>query len=115
MNIPFAKVSLAGNEFNYVNEVLKSGWLTTSSKAFKFEKCFAEIVGAKYARTVNSCTAALHLAVEAIGIKAGDKVLVPSLTFTATAEVLRYIGADPVLMDVEYGTSLISPALLRKS
>jgi dTDP-4-amino-4,6-dideoxygalactose transaminase len=115
MNIPFAKVSLAGNEFNYVNEVLKSGWLTTSSKAFKFEKCFAEIVGAKYACTVNSCTAALHLAVEAIGIKAGDKVLVPSLTFTATAEVLRYIGADPVLMDVEYGTSLISPALLRKS
>ena len=115
MNIPLAKVSLAGNEFNYVNEVLKSGWLTTSSKAFKFEKCFAEIVGAKYACTVNSCTAALHLAVEAIGIKAGDKVLVPSLTFTATAEVLRYIGADPVLMDVEYGTSLISPALLRKS
>jgi len=115
MNIPFAKVSLAGNEFNYVNEVLKSGWLTTSSKAFKFEKCFAEIVGAKYACTVNSCTAALHLAVEAIGIKAGDKVLVPSLTFTATAEVLRYIGADPVLMDVEYGTSLITPALLRKS
>jgi len=99
----------------YLKEVLDSGWLTTSSKAFQFEKCFAEILGAKYACTVNSCTAALHLAVEAIGIKAGDKVLVPSLTFTATAEVLRYIGADPVFMDVEYGTSLISPDLLRKS
>jgi dTDP-4-amino-4,6-dideoxygalactose transaminase len=99
----------------YLKEVLDSGWLTTSSKAFQFEKCFAEILGAKYACTVNSCTAALHLAVEATGIKAGDKVLVPSLTFTATAEVLRYIGADPVFMDVEYGTSLISPALLRKS
>jgi len=99
----------------YLKEVLDSGWLTTSSKAFQFEKCFAEILGAKYACTVNSCTAALHLAVEAIGIKTGDKVLVPSLTFTATAEILRYIGADPVFMDVEYGTSLISPALLRKS
>jgi len=99
----------------YLKEVLNSGWLTTSSKAFQFEKCFAEILGAKYACTVNSCTAALHLAVEATGIKAGDKVLVPSLTFTATAEILRYIGADPVFMDVEYGTSLISPALLRKS
>jgi dTDP-4-amino-4,6-dideoxygalactose transaminase len=115
MNIPFAKVSMAGNELKYITEVLKSGWLTTSSKAFQFEKLFADIVGAKYACTVSSCTAALHLAVEAIGIKTGDKVLVPSLTFTATAEVLRYIGADPVFMDVEYGTSLISPALLRKS
>jgi dTDP-4-amino-4,6-dideoxygalactose transaminase len=113
--IQFAKVSLCGNELKYLKEVLDSGWLTTSSKAFQFEKCFAEILGAKYACTVNSCTAALHLAVEATGIKAGDKVLVPSLTFTATAEVLRYIGADPVFMDVEYGTSLISPALLRKS
>ena len=115
MNIPFAKVSLAGNELKYVTEVLKSGWLTTSSKALQFEKFFAGSVGAKYACTVNSCTAALHLAVEAIGIKTGDQVLVPSLTFTATAEVLRYIGADPVFMDVEYGTSLISPDLLRKS
>ena len=115
MKIQFAKVSLCGNELKYLKEVLDSGWLTTSSKAFQFEKCFAEILGAKYACTVNSCTAALHLAVEAIGIKTGDKVLVPSLTFTATAEILRYIGADPVFMDVEYGTSLISPALLRKS
>jgi dTDP-4-amino-4,6-dideoxygalactose transaminase len=115
VKIQFAKVSLCGNELKYLKEVLDSGWLTTSSKAFQFEKCFAEILGAKYACTVNSCTAALHLAVEAIGIKTGDKVLVPSLTFTATAEILRYIGADPVFMDVEYGTSLISPALLRKS
>lgn len=115
LKIPFAKVSICGNELNYIKEVLESGWLTTASKAFQFEKCFADIVGAKYACTVSSCTAALHLAVEAIGIKTGDKVLVPSLTFTATAEVLRYIGADPVFMDVEYGTSLISPSILRKA
>ena len=115
MNIPFSKVPLAGNESSYVNEVLASGWLTTSSKALLFEKLFAEYVGATYACAVNSCTSALHLAVEAIGIKKGDKVLVPSLTFTASAEVLRYMGADPVFMDVEYGTGLISPSILKKT
>jgi dTDP-4-amino-4,6-dideoxygalactose transaminase len=102
MKIPFAKVPLAGNEFKYINEVLESGWLTTSSKASQFEKLFADFVGAKFACAVNSCTAALHLAVEAIGIKKGDKVLVPSLTFTASAEVIRYMGADPIFIDVEY-------------
>jgi len=115
MNIPFSKVPLAGNESRYLNEVLESGWLTTSSKALIFEELFAGFVGAKYACAVNSCTAALHLAVEAIGIKKGDKVLVPSLTFTASAEILRYMEADPVFMDVEYGTGLITPALLKEA
>jgi len=115
MNIPFAKVPLAGNESRYINEVLESGWLTTSSKALQFEKLFAGFVGAKYACAVNSCTSALHLAVEAIGIKSGDKVLVPSLTFTASAEVLRYMGADPIFTDVEYGTCLLSAAILKET
>lgn len=115
MIIPYSKVPLAGNESKYINEVLESGWLTTSSKALKFEKQFVDYIGAKYACAVNSCTSALHLAIEAIGIKKGDKVLVPSLTFTASAEVLRYIGADPVFIDVEYGTGLISPAILNKA
>jgi dTDP-4-amino-4,6-dideoxygalactose transaminase len=115
MEIPFSKVPLAGNEYNYISEVLKSGWLTTSSKAMKFEKLFAEHVGGKYACAVNSCTSALHLAIEAIGIEKGDKFLVPSLTFTATAEVLRYMGADPVFVDVEYGTNLITPAILKEA
>ena len=113
MNIPFSKFTLAGNELVYIKEVIDSGWLTTSSKAHKFEKLFAEYVGAKYACAVNSCTSALHLAVEAIGINKGDKVLVPSLTFTATAEILRYMGADPVFIDVEYGTGLISPLIIK--
>jgi dTDP-4-amino-4,6-dideoxygalactose transaminase len=113
LNIPFSKVPLGGNELKYIKEVLDSGWLTTSSKAQEFERLFACFVGAKYACAVNSCTSALHLAVEAIGIKLGDKVLVPSLTFTASAEILRYIGADPVFMDVEYGTNLISPNILK--
>lgn len=115
MNIAFAKVPLAGNENRYVNEVLESGWFTTSLKAKKFEKTFADFIGSKYACAVNSCTAALHLSVEAIGIRKGDKVLVPSMTFTASAEVLRYMGADPVFIDVEYGTSLISPAILKEA
>ena len=115
MNIPFSKVPLAGNEYLYLKEVLLSGWLTTSSKALLFEKLFAEYVGAKYACAVNSCTSALHLAVEAIGIKSGDKVLVPSLTFTASAEILRYMGADPVFIDVDYGTRLVTPSILNEA
>lgn len=115
MNIPFAKVPLAGNELIYVNEVLESGWLTTSSKALQFEKRFADYVGAKYACAVNSCTSALHLAVEAIGVRPGDKVLVPSFTFTASAEILRYLGADPIFTDVDYETQLISPSILKKA
>jgi len=115
MNIPYSRVALAGNESKYIDEVLASGWLTSSLKAQQFEKLFAEFVGAKYACAVNSCTSALHLAVEAIGIKKGDKVLVPSMTFTSSAEVLRYMGADPVFMDVEYDTYLISPSILTKA
>ena len=115
MNIPFSKISITGNESIYIDEVLKSGWLTTASKALKFEQLFAQHVGAKYACAVNSCTSALHLAVEAIGIGPGDKVLVPTLTFTASAEVIRYMGAHPIFIDVEYGTGLVSPSILKKA
>jgi dTDP-4-amino-4,6-dideoxygalactose transaminase len=115
MNIPFSKITLTGNESVYISEVLASGWLTTSSKTLKFEKLFAEYVGAKYSCAVNSCTAALHLAVEAIGIKNNDKVLVPTFTFTASAEILRYLGADPVFIDVDYGTGLVTPPIIKKA
>ena len=112
MNIPFSKISLSGNETKYLDEVLRSGWLTTSSKVFKFEELFAGFIGAKYACAVNSCTAALHLSLEASGINKGDKVLVPSLTFTASAEVIRYMGADPVFTDVDYDTCLVTPEIV---
>lgn len=115
MHIPFSKISIAGNESSYLAEVLASGWLTTSSKAMAFEKQFAAYVGSRFACAVNSCTSALHLAVEAAGIKPGDKVLVPSLTFTASAEILRYMGADPVFMDVDYGTGNLTPELLSQA
>lgn len=110
--IPFSKVLCAGNELKYVQEVLDSGWLTTARRAREFEQLFAETVGAQYARAVASGTAALHLALEALGVKPGDQILVQTMTFTATAEVVRYMGADPVFLDVEYGTSLVSPKIL---
>lgn len=115
MNIPFSKVDCSGNELNYVREVLRSGWLTTAGKAQELERLFAERVGARHACAVNSATAALHLAVEALGIGPGDKVFVPTMTFTASAEVIRYVGADPVFLDVEYGTCIVTPEILEKA
>ncbi len=113
--IPFARVACGENELAYIKEVLDSGWLTTASKADAFEKKFREIVGAKFAYAVNSCTAALHLALEALGVGPRDKVFVPTITFTATAEVVRYLGGDPVFLDVEYGSSLITPEILKEA
>jgi dTDP-4-amino-4,6-dideoxygalactose transaminase len=116
--IPFARVVCAGNELTYIGEVLESGWLTTAEKTHRFEKEFADYVSAPFACAVNSGTAALHLALEALGVGPGDRVLVPTFTFTATAEVVRYLGADPIFLDVEYGSCLVnseilSPALLK--
>lgn len=99
----------------YVREVLESGWLTTGAKAFEFERRFAEAVGAQHAIAVNSCTSALHLALEALAVRPGDKVFVPTMTFTASAEVVRYMNAHPVVLDVEYGTCLLTPEILREA
>jgi len=110
--VPFSKVCCDGEELNYVRQVIESGWLTTAGKCMEFESRMASILDVPYACAVNSCTAALHLAAEAAGIGPGDKVFVPTLTFTATAEVLRYLDADPVFLDVEYGTALLTPEII---
>lgn len=115
MEIPYARVRCDGNELEYVREVLESGWLTTAGKTAEFERRFREAVGGRFACAVNSCTAALHLALDALGIGPGDRVIVPTLTFTATAEVIRYLGADPVFVDVEYGTGLLTAGLLEEA
>lgn len=112
MKIPFSKVTCNGRELELVREVLESGWLTTAGKAFEFERQFAAAVGARHACAVNSCTAALHIAVESMGVGPGTKVFVPTWTFTASAEVVRYLGADPVFLDVDPGTSLLTPGLI---
>lgn len=108
LKIPFSRVTCNGNELEFLREVLASGWLTTAGKTQTFENQFGERVGARFACAVNSCTAALHLGLEALGVRPGDTVLVPTMTFTATAEVVRYLGADPIFLDVEYGSSLVT-------
>jgi perosamine synthetase len=97
--IPFHKPAIGEEEIRSVVETLKSGWLTTGPKVKLFEAEFASYTGSSHAVAVNSATAALHLALEAVGIKSGDEVIVPTMTFTATAEVVLYLGARPVLVD----------------
>lgn len=97
--IPFFKPSLGPEEAAELLETLRSGWLTTGAKTRRFEQEFARFIGRKHAVAVNSCTAALHLALEAIGLQAGEGVLVPTMTFAATAEVVDYFQARPILVD----------------
>ena len=99
--VPFFRPSITEAEIAEVAECLRSGWLTTGPRTKEFETRFAEFVGADHALAVTSCTAALHLAVEALGLKPGQAVLVPTMTFAATAEVVRYQGAVPVLVDCD--------------
>lgn len=101
MKVPFFRLETAGNELKYIREVLESGWLTSAGKALDFEAAFAEAVGARHAIAVNSCTAALHLACETAGVGPGSEVLVPSITFTATAEVVEYLGGTVRLIDID--------------
>jgi dTDP-4-amino-4,6-dideoxygalactose transaminase len=99
--IPYALPLTGEEEIAEVIDTIKSGWLTTGPKTKRFEKDFSEFVGAKYALAVNSATAGLHLGLEALGVGVGDKVITTVHTFTATAEVIRYLGADPVFVDIE--------------
>lgn len=87
-------------EIESVVKTLRSGWLTSGPMTQEFEKRFSETIQAQHALAVTSCTAALHLALEALGIGPGDEVIVPTLTFTATAEAVMYLGATPVISDV---------------
>src|SRR5574342_107376 len=97
--LQFHRPDVGDEEVAEVVDVLRSGWLTTGPKVREFEREFAAMVGAKHAGAVNSCTAALHLALEAAGLREGDEVLVPTMTFAATAEVVTYFKAKPVLID----------------
>jgi len=97
--IPFYKPSIGEPEINEVVDCLRSGWLTTGPKTKQFEAEFASYIRQTHAVALNSCTAALHLALEAIGLKAGQTVVVPTMTFAATAEVVRYFNATPLFVD----------------
>ncbi|MEY4687383.1 MAG: UDP-4-amino-4-deoxy-L-arabinose--oxoglutarate aminotransferase [Verrucomicrobiota bacterium] len=99
LKIPFYRASIESPEIEAVTEVLRSGWLTTGPRVREFEAAFSTYIGQAHSVAVNSCTAALHLALEAIGVKPGDGVIVPTMTFAASAEVVRYFDARPLLVD----------------
>jgi perosamine synthetase len=112
--LPFHVPEIGDEEVRSVVETLRSGWLTTGPKVKTFEADFAAYTGAPFAIAVNSGTAALHLALDAIGIKEGDEVIVPTMTFTATAEVVLYFKARPVLVDCDPAALNIDPAQIER-
>ena len=114
MKIPFHKAELSNEEINAASDVIRSGWLTMGEKTFEFERDFSKYTGASNSIAVNSCTAALHLALKAADIKAGDEVIIPAMTFIATWEVITYSGAVPVLCDVLKDNFLIDPLEIEK-
>ena len=113
--LPFHLPSIADEEIRAVVDTMRSGWLTTGCRVKHFEQEFAKLVGAQHAVAVNSGTAALHLALEALGIGEGDEVIVPTMTFAATAEVVAYLRATPVLVDCEPTTLNISCEAVRRA
>lgn len=111
--IPLSDIDLGAEEISAVQEVLKSRWLTMGSVTQEFEAAFARFTGAKYALAVTNATAALHMACMAIGLQPGDEVIVPSLTFVASANSIRYTGATVVFADIVSENNLnISPSAI---
>jgi len=107
--LPFAMPSITEEEIQAVVETLRTGWITTGPKAKQFEEDFATFIGCKYAVAVNSCTAALHLALEAVGVQEGDGIITSPMTFAATAEVIHYFRARPIFVDIDPVTMNIDP------
>lgn len=103
--LPYSLPQLGEEEINEVVDSLRSGWITTGPKTKRFESDFASYLGnGVQALAINSATSGLHLALEAVGVKVGDEVIVPTFTFTASAEVVRYFGAHPVFVDSDPNT-----------
>lgn len=113
--IPVARPFVGADEEEAVLQVLRSGWLSQGPRVAQFEREFAHYVGAKYAVAVSSCTTALHLAFIAAGIGPGDEVLCPSLSFIATANSIRYVGATPVFVDIDPLTYNLDPYRLEEA
>lgn len=107
--LPFHQPWIDEAEIAEVVDTLRSGWLTMGPKTLRFEEEFAAYVGAKHAIALNSCTSALHLALDVLGIRAGDEVITSAYTFTATAAVILHLGGQPVLVDVQPDTLTIDP------
>ncbi|BDG06315.1 DegT/DnrJ/EryC1/StrS family aminotransferase [Anaeromyxobacter oryzae] len=113
--IPFALPDLTSAELDAVTDVLRSRWITTGPRAKEFEARFGAAVEAAHCVAVSSCTAALHLALEAARVRPADEVIVPTMTFAATAEVVRYLGAVPVLVDVRASDHNVDVAAIERA
>lgn len=112
--IPFALPSTGKEELRMVKKAIKSGWITTGALTDQFEKAFAKKIRSPYTLAVNSATAGLHLALEAAGIEPNDKVIVPTYTFAATAEVVLYRGATPLFADILPNSPLLDPSEIER-
>jgi perosamine synthetase len=113
--IPVSEPTITEKEIEYVMQAVKSGWVSSLGEYInKFEDEFAKFVGTKYALTVSNGTVGLHLALVSLGIKEGDEVIVPDLTFIATANAVKYTGAKPVFADIDKETWCISPDDIKK-
>ena len=111
--IPVAAADTSGNELKYVSDAITSSWISsTGPYVTRFEKQFAELCGARTCLTVCNGTIALHIALLTLGVRPGDEVLVPSLTYIATANAVRYVGAEPVFVEVDPATWCLDPAKL---
>jgi perosamine synthetase len=113
--LPFHRAQIGEDEIDAVVEVLRSGWLTTGPRVREFEAAFAHYTGASHAVAVNSCTAALHLSLAAIGLSEGDEVILPTMTFAASGEVVLYFKARPVFVDCEDGSFHIDPERIEQA
>lgn len=98
--VPFSKKNITDKDIKIVNKILKSGWLTHGKYTTKFENEFKKYTKSKYAVTVSSCTAGLHLACQALGFKRGDEIIVPAMTHVATAHAVSYSGTSPIIADI---------------
>jgi dTDP-4-amino-4,6-dideoxygalactose transaminase len=113
--VPFHRASIGRQEIDAVVDVLQSGWLTTGLRTKQFESEFARFIGATYPVAVSSCTAALHLALAAIGITEGDEVIVPTMTFSSTSQVVLYFKAKPVLVDSKHDSFHLDPEKIEQA
>lgn len=113
-NIPISKSVFDADDFAMVQEPLKSGWVVQGKYVKQFEEMFAEFIGVKHAIATTSCTTSLHIAVAALGIGAGDEVIVPSFTWISTANAVEYMGAKPVFIDIELSTFNLDIAELER-
>ncbi|MCA1920783.1 UDP-4-amino-4-deoxy-L-arabinose aminotransferase [Buttiauxella noackiae] len=107
--LPFSRPAMGQEELAAVSEVLQSGWITTGPKNLALEQAFCELTGNKHAIAVSSATAGMHVALMALGIQAGDEVITPSLTWVSTLNMIVLLGAEPVMIDVDRDTLMVTP------